>query len=216
MEVRHRSRRPAKLEGREPPKKKEEKPQVEQSPRVKAIMDIVRKEVVRTMNCRYFALHKTIQVNVAALRKIAIETGLENDTIRQLVWPLLLGVEEESVPPLTSEELNPFLRISLMRYVGLLYHHREWDQVQRDIDRSLNNFTQGKRTRYRYEIFTLLSVNQLIIFPKEMQKERSFHLLSMQLCVDIRNYIIIKVITMWEPYFYLSLGRSKDSSSSSV
>jgi len=56
MEVRHRSRRPAKLEGREPLKKKEDKPQVEQSPRVKAIMDIVRKEVVGTMNCRYFAL----------------------------------------------------------------------------------------------------------------------------------------------------------------
>ena len=68
------------------------------------------------------------------------------------MWPLLLGVEEEGVPSLTSEDLFPFLRISLMSNVGLLYHHREWDQVQRDIDRSLNNFTQGKRTRYRYEI----------------------------------------------------------------
>jgi len=84
------------------------------------------------------------------LRKLAVG-GLVNNSLRCKVWPKLLDIAPE------DEEVD---------HMTLIWKHRDWEQVERDIERSLFKLTGGnlellqqKRKELANIINAILSTN---------------------------------------------------------
>ncbi|XP_075437148.1 TBC1 domain family member 20-like isoform X4 [Ascaphus truei] len=75
-------------------------------------------------------------VNMQALRGAAVsEGGLLSQEIRRKAWPKLLNVNVFCLPPKPGP--------------GIRYHHRDYNQVQMDVRRSLRRFPAGMRDTER-------------------------------------------------------------------
>jgi len=72
-------------------------------------------------------------VNLKELRKYCIYGGLINNRIRKIAWPLLLDIDESDIED---------------DHVKYIYEHKDYNQVARDIERSLWKFTAGQE-KYR-------------------------------------------------------------------
>jgi hypothetical protein len=72
------------------------------------------------------------QVDVEALRSVAHQ-GFVNNALRRKVWPHLLGVGQEADEDKT--------------FTAHIVHHKYYDQVGKDIDRSMFHFDVTKQLR---------------------------------------------------------------------
>ena len=67
-------------------------------------------------------------VDIVTLEYYSVHGGLVNNAVRSLAWPKLLGIDQES----------------LEQYKDYVRKHQDSEQVQKDIERSLWKFTEGK------------------------------------------------------------------------
>jgi hypothetical protein len=70
--------------------------------------------------------------NLRALRVLAITGGLESNALRRRAWPMLVGLHDDELKK---------------NYTVNLFHHREYEQVEVDVARSLWRFTVGQDAR---------------------------------------------------------------------
>lgn len=135
------------------------------------------------------ALDRPGGVDLPALRALSLH-GFVNDERRRRVWPLLLGVDVAELdaqasacalalaasPSASSASVQP---LPHDYYSGLIYRHKYFDQIEKDIARSLCHFegNRGWKERKRVEARLALArmMHTLFSLHADLHYVQGFH-----------------------------------------
>jgi len=84
--------------------------------------------------------------------------GLLQDSLRIRVWPHLLGIQPADL------ELD---------YKTNIYKHRDWDQVERDVERSLLKLDKSEQVEKRKELSTI--IHSILSLHTDLNYYQGFH-----------------------------------------
>jgi len=121
-------------------------------------------------------------VNVGELAELASE-GLLQDSLRIRVWPNLLGVDPED------------LKID---HKAVIIKHRDWDQVERDVERSLLKLEKNEQLDKRKELSNV--IHSVLSVHSDLNYYQGYHDIASVLllvCGEQLAFVLLKKLSLY-------------------
>jgi len=112
-------------------------------------------------------------------------SGLVNNSLRSKVWPILLSIDKSELE---------------VDHVALIQKHRDWEQVDRDVERSLFKLIRGNKSFLKEKRRELSNIiNAILSTHPELNYFQGYHDIASVLllvCGEKQAYVILKKLSL--------------------